>query len=153
MLTLDPAKEFFARLSKVINEQSEKIDRIFPPSVNVLLPFLDRIAEDVIGEYMTPILDEAHDRDVESYLKAVAALYFEMVQFTRTIRPTEGLGKNFADDLNRIVAKVFEPHLDLYLSEELDHFKKKCESEVVNWEKKVLYSLSILAFCPNCWQT
>lgn len=128
----------------MINEQSEKIDRIFPADVNVLLPFLDRIAEDVIGEYITPVLDEAHDRDVESYLKAVAALYFEMVQFSRTIRPTAGSGKSFEDDLNKMISKVFEPHLDLYLAEELDYFRKKCESEVVNWEKKVVHSLPIL---------
>ncbi len=33
--------------------------------------------------------------------------------------------------------KLFEPHLDLYLQEELDFFTKNAEDEVAEWEKKL----------------
>ena len=66
--SLAPAKLFWERLAVILKEQAGVIDRVFPPTVNVMLPFLERVAEDVISEYVTPLLDETHERDVEQYL-------------------------------------------------------------------------------------
>lgn len=124
-------------LTVAVNEQSGIIDRIFPSTVDVMMPFLERLSEDVIGEYIMPLLDEAHDRDIESYLKSVAELYVHVVQFSKSIKPAKGSEKDFPVEMMKLVIRIFEPHVDLYLQEELDHFKRLCEEEVESWEKKV----------------
>jgi recyclin-1 len=135
--SLEPSHEFFSRLSAAINEQSSVIDRVFPPTVNVFLPFLERIGEDVISEYVTPLLDEAHERNIESYLKAVAGIFEQCFRFGRSLKPAMGSGSLFHEGVNRILARVFEPHVDLFLQEELDFFKKKSDAEVSGWERKI----------------
>lgn len=138
--TTQPAFEFFTRLSTLINEQADVIDRVFPETVNVMIPFLERVSEDVIGEYVTPILDEAHERDGELYLQAVGGLFKQLQQFSTSVaRPKEsGTEEQFRKNVRQIMAKVFEPHVDLYLQEELDYFKKKATGEVNEWNEKVL---------------
>lgn len=135
--SLEPSSQFFARLSAVLGEQARVIDRVFPTSVDVMMPFLERVAEDVISEFVTPILDEAHDRDIEMYLKAVAGIYHQLLEFSKTLLPTVGSGGNSHQDVAKIMGRVFEAHVDLYLQEELDNFRKKCQTEVDSWEKKV----------------
>ncbi|KAF3940171.1 Recyclin-1 [Dactylella cylindrospora] len=137
ILSLEPAQTFFKNLSKLVNEQSEIIDRVFPPHIDVLMPFIERLADDVIGEYITPLLDEAHDRDIESYLTSVAELYVAVLQFSKDLKPAKGSQNNFPEEMMKIIIKIFEPHVDLYLSEELEHFKRLCEDEVESWEKKI----------------
>lgn len=103
-----------------------------------MAPFLERVADDVIGEYITPVLDEAHERDVEIYLKAVSGLFQQLQQFSVSLVPTKASKKSFRDEIIRIMGRVFEPHIDLYLQEELDHFRKQSQNEVDEWEKKVI---------------
>lgn len=139
--SLAPSATFFDRLSKVINEQASVIDRVFPPHVNVMLPFLERVSEDVIAEYITPILEEAHERDTEMYLKAVAGIYTQCINFARTLTPTKGYSADtdlWAQDVRAVVGRVWESHVDLYLSDELEWFRKRGETEVERWEKKIL---------------
>lgn len=145
--SLEPSKDFFQKLAGVMNEQGKVIDKVFPPKVNVLLPFLERVAEDVVSEYTTPILDEAHERDTQQYLTAVTGLFRQSMEFVASLTPTKGSGPDFQDDVRKVMARVFDSHTDLYLQEELDFFRKRSETEVETWDKKVRESpfLHILA--------
>jgi len=129
--------DFFQSLSVALNEQVSVIDKIFPPSVDVLLPFLDRIGEDVITEYITPLFDEGHGGNLESYLKLVAGVYEQSLRFIQSITPSVGSTPDFSIKAGVIVNKSFEPHIDLYLQEELDFFKQRSNAEVDRWEKQL----------------
>ncbi|RAL68035.1 hypothetical protein DID88_008758 [Monilinia fructigena] len=136
-ITLEPSREFLENLSKKVNEQADIIDRVFPPGEDVLQIFLDKIAEDILMEYVTPLFDESHERSIVSYLQAVSGIFEQSMQFASTLRPIRNSGKNFSDKVKAVIARVFEPHVDLYLSEELDYFKRLAESEVRDWETKL----------------
>ena len=135
--SLEPSKEFYQKLAKAMNEQASVIDRVFPPRVNVLLPFLERVAEDVIAEYVTAIVDQAHDRDIRQYLTAVTGLFKQSVEFGASLTPTKGSGPKFREDVQNVIAQIFDAHTDLYLQEELDFFRKRSEIEVDTWDQKV----------------
>ncbi|KAF8469077.1 exocyst complex component Sec10-domain-containing protein, partial [Kalaharituber pfeilii] len=139
ILNTQPSLEFFTRLSDIINEQSNVIERVFPDNVNVMSAFLERVSEDVVGEYVTPLLDEAHERGVEVYLKGIGAIFAHLRQFSNSIKRPKGSGseERFRKDVWQIMARVFEPHVDLYLQEELDYFRKKAQDVVDEWGKKV----------------
>ncbi|KAI9767524.1 MAG: F-box protein: endocytic membrane traffic, recycling ReCYcling 1 [Candelina submexicana] len=136
-ISLEPSHNFFSNLSSALNEQTHVIEQIFPDSTNVVIPLLERLGEDVIAEYVTPLFDEAHQRDIESYLKAVSGLYEQSLRFARSLE----LGTTHREDalyqLREVLAKVFEPHVDLYLQEELEFFNKRSDAEVRSWETKL----------------
>jgi recyclin-1 len=136
-IALDPSRQFLERLCKEINEQSHIIDRIFPAGVDVLQSLLDKVGEDILMEYVTPLFDESHERSIPSYLMAVSGVFEQSMQFAASIQPSKNSGADFKDKVKAVIARVFEPHVDLYLSEELDYFKGLAEMEVGNWEAKL----------------
>lgn len=136
-IALDPARQFLEQLCQKINEQADIIDRVFPAGEDVLQSLLDKIGEDVLMEYVTPLFDESHERSIPSYLKAVSGIFELSMQFAASLKPSKTSGSNFKDNVKAVIARVFEPHVDLYLQEELDHFKRLAETEVGNWEAKL----------------
>lgn len=136
-ITLEPSREFFDTLSKKLREQSSVMTRIFPKPATVFWYLLDKIREDIIMEYVTSLLDETHVRSVESYLKAVSGLFEQCLAFAKALNPPPGSEGSLDDHAKQLALKVFEPHLDLYLQEELDFFTNHAEREVVNWEQKL----------------
>ncbi|KAJ4380291.1 F-box protein: endocytic membrane traffic, recycling ReCYcling 1 [Didymella sp. IMI 355093] len=136
-LTLEPSREFFHGLAIALNEETSIIDQVFPPSFDVLQPFLERVAEDIISEYITSLFDEAHDVSTDIYLKAVAGVFDQASQLAISLKPTKGSKANFQEEAIRIISRCFEQHIDLYLQEELDFFKRKVVEQVEAWEKRL----------------
>lgn len=136
-LTLEPSREFFHGLAIALNEETTIIDRVFPPGFDVLQPFLERVAEDIISEYITSIFDEAHDVSTDVYLKAVAGVFDQASQLAISLKPTKGSKADFKEEAVRIISGCFEQHIDLYLQEELDFFKRKSVEQVEAWEKRL----------------
>lgn len=136
-VTLHPSLEFFRQLAVALNEQALVIDRVFPPSVDVLKPFIERVSEDVISDYLNMLFDEVHERSIDNFLKTVSGLFEQALRFAMTLKPIKGSRSTFAEDVRQSITRCFEPHIDLYLQEELDQFKRKSESEVDAWEKRL----------------
>src|SRR5204863_9265255 len=105
--------------------------------LNVQIPFIDRIGEEILSEYVSPLFDEAHQRNVESYIKAVAGIFGQSRNFAKSLEPCKGSGENFLEGVEKILDRYFEPHIDLYLQEELDFFKRRSDAEVSSWERKL----------------
>ena len=135
-ISLEASHAFFETLSSAYNEQISLVDQVFPPTASVLLPFLDRVGE-VISGYVTLLFDEAHRRSIESYLKAVSGVYEQSIRFARSLQPTSTSSDEFYEAVDRVINKIFEPHIDLYLAEELDFFNHRSDSEVTEWERKL----------------
>ncbi|EOA80807.1 F-box protein: endocytic membrane traffic [Exserohilum turcicum] len=136
-VTLRPSHMFFKNLAVALNKEAEVIERVFPPAIDVLQTFLERVADDVIGEYLTTLFDEAHDMNIEAYLKAVAGVFDQALQLAVSLHPTKASKPDFRDETLRIIIRCFEPHVDLYLQEELDFFKRRSAAEVDLWEKRL----------------
>lgn len=136
-VNLNPSRDFFQRLALAVNEEVNIIDRVFPPKVDVQIPFLERISEDTITEYVTPLFDEAHSGSIESYLKIVNGVFEQSLQFVSSLRPATGSSIEFPEKSKAIVNRSFEPHVDLYLQEELDFFNAKSNQEVDRWGKEL----------------
>ena len=138
-IDLKPSLEFFEMLLKIVNEQEEIIAKVFPAHLHVFEQFLERVEDEVIGKnYLTVLLDEARERSIPSYLKAISGIFGQCIQFSRRISAPPGrTPEEFAKVAHEILNKLFEPHVDLYLQDELDHFKQEAEKEVNAWEQKL----------------
>lgn len=136
-ITLEPSRRFFEVLTRKVNEQAGIIERIFPNPGQVFWAFVDKVREDIIMEYATPLFDETHERSIPSYLRAVSGLFEQTMQFLRTLAPPKGAETEREAMAKELGLKMFEPHLDLYLQDELDDFTRQSEREVGEWEKKL----------------
>jgi recyclin-1 len=128
---------FFSNLSTAFNEQISILDQVFPASVNTVVPFVQRVGKGVIAEYLTTLFDEAHRTNTEAYLKAVSVTCEQCLEFAKSLRPTSASGDDFYEAVDEVIVGIYEPHIDLYLKEELEYFKKKSTSEVSDWEKRL----------------
>ena len=135
--SVDESYSFFTNVATAFNEQVGIIDQIFPTSVNAIIPFVQRVGRAVISDYLTILYDEAHRTNTESYLRAVSTTCDQCLEMTRSLRPTSASGDEFYETLDEVIASIFEPHIDLYLKEESDFFKKRSNAEVNNWEKQL----------------
>jgi recyclin-1 len=136
-ISFEPSYRFFTGVSAAFNEHVAIIDQVFPSDVNVIGPLLEKLGKEVISEYLTTLFDETHQISVELYLKAVSATYVQSINFAKSLKPSRDSGDDFYETVDRILAEAFEPHIDLYLKEEVEFFKRKSDSEVGNWERQL----------------
>jgi recyclin-1 len=137
-INLAPAEEYFRRIAGDLNEQVDVLDAVFPMNMDVHTPFIERLVEDVISEYITELVDEAHEQSMEAYLKAVSGVFELSLRFGISVQPSKSSSKDFKQRVKDAIIRCFEPHIDLYLQEEFEFFKRKAENEVDNWEKQLL---------------
>jgi len=134
-IDLGPSRRFFERLAGIIADQSSLIDQVFPLTIDVLTPFLDKLCQGMIQEFVNSVLDCAHQRGRETYLKAMSGVFEQCMRFGISVQPTKASLKDFKSRLQARLFRCFEPHIDLYLAEELAFFKQKSQDEVKQWGK------------------
>lgn len=136
-VSLEPSRQFLELLLAKVNEQASVIERIFPAGAPVFWKLVDKVREDIIMEYATPLFDECHERSMAAYLKAVSGVFEQTARFYRSLTPPGESKDKMSDQAKDMLLKTFEPHFDLYLQEELDFFTKQAEELVFQWEKKL----------------
>ena len=128
---------FFQNLGRGVLEQVEILDTVFPRSVDTVIPYLWRVGKEVIMNFLNKLFHEAHRTYVDSYLKAVGATCEQCLNWVNAMRP-EWIDRDAYDKAaEEMIVAIFDPHVDLYLTEELAWFKNKVESEVSEWERQL----------------
>jgi recyclin-1 len=128
-ISTEPSHDFFEMLLTKVNDQADVIERIFPQASLVFWAFVEKVRDDMISEYTTPLFDEAHDRSIAQYVKAVSGVFEQTLLFFSSLVPPKGSNEDLREKAKQLALSVFEPHLDLYLQEELDHFTKHVETD------------------------
>lgn len=136
-ITLEPSRQFFEILARKLNEQSEIIHKVFPKAGKVFWAFADKAREDIVMDYATSLFDEARERSIESYLRAVSGIFEQCLQFLRSLKVESCSQEENEEKAKEQTLRVVEPHLDLYLQDELEFFQTKAEEEVGGWERKL----------------
>jgi len=136
-LFLEESNAFFGHLSAAFNAQTSIIDRVFPTSVDVIIPFLQRIGEVVIATYLKTLFDNIHGKSMESYVRAVSGIYEQCLRLAKAMQPTQHSGDGFYDGTDHLVTEIFTPYIDTYFAGELAYFKRRSEIEVSGWERQL----------------
>jgi recyclin-1 len=136
-VSLEPSRQFFETLLSKVNDQAGVIERIFPNAGFVFAAFLERVKDDIITEYTTALFDEAHERNIAAYLKVLSGVFEQTLLFFQSVTTPQSNEEDVQARAKELSLKIFEPHLDLYLQDELDFFTREVEAEVSIWEKKL----------------
>ncbi|KAL4884427.1 exocyst complex component Sec10-like protein [Aspergillus karnatakaensis] len=134
---LEHTQVFFTRLSVAFNEEVSIINRAFPPALQVAAPFIEKVGRDVVSPFLTVIFDELHRSNMESYLTAVSGTFAQCMNMCDNLLPVQNSLDTFDGLLHLAIAQVYEPHMDLYLAEELDFFRKGSEAAVGEWDRQL----------------
>ncbi|KAH8987590.1 exocyst complex component Sec10-like protein [Lactarius akahatsu] len=147
-LNFEAMDAFMGLVLDALREHGSRAVRVFPPAAGVLLSFADRIATEVVSEYIAPLL--THARSLANgalFLKATAACFREAWRIVDTLLelasqrhpPTADMevSKAQAED---VVYRMFEPNMDEYLDEEIDSLKQTFGHTYRDWEKKVSFT-------------
>ncbi|KAI6144997.1 exocyst complex component Sec10-like protein [Pisolithus tinctorius] len=132
--------------------------RVFPPESGVLLAYAERLAGEVVGEYISPLLSETRNLGTPLFLSAAAACFREawrvvdglsLVASHRSgnpptpsetkrnslmINPPKREAVITREQAEDVIFKMFEPHMDDYLDDELDELKRTFESICRQWD-------------------
>ncbi|KAF9078502.1 exocyst complex component Sec10-like protein [Rhodocollybia butyracea] len=124
--------------------------RAFPPQarLRVLYSFADRVASDVVGEYIQSVLTRAREISVDAYLKATAASFREAWKMVDVITgvvagaekkedPTSESTSRARARAGDVVYHMFEPNMDEYLDEEADAIKPAFEGVCKGWDRRL----------------
>ncbi|EJD41543.1 hypothetical protein AURDEDRAFT_169438 [Auricularia subglabra TFB-10046 SS5] len=142
-LLFDAMDDFMNHITNVLRADGATAIRIFPPDSRVLLNFADRVATEVVGEYITPLLSQARAISNETFLKATAASFsqsWRMVDALLEISKPKGLSEppvvtnTQAED---VVYRMFEINMDEYLDEEIEYIKAAFDAICREWDKKL----------------
>lgn len=137
-VNLNPSRDFFEKLANALNADALVIHRVFPPTANVVQPFLDRIGDSIITDYVNPLFDEAHSGAIDMYLKLVTGVFEQSMQFVTALRNVSPKETELVrEKAKEVVSSCFEPHVDLYLQEELEYFTSQATAEVERWDKQL----------------
>lgn len=132
---LNPSQDFFENLANKMIAQAGIIDKVFPESVDVLTPFLSRLSEEIIAEYLTTLFGEARHKGIETYVKAVGGTFEQALRFVASLRPTKASPPDFMAKAKRMITQFYEKRIDRYLTDEYTLFTSKSDIEVTQWEK------------------
>ncbi|GJN90561.1 hypothetical protein Rhopal_003573-T1 [Rhodotorula paludigena] len=129
----------------VLSREGSLIARVFPPEADVLLYFLERIANDVVSDYITQLLSAAQPLQNPLFLLATAATFgqvYRLVEGVLAIEPRNErlVTKERAED---IVFRMFEPLMDDYLSEEGEWIRQVLEGICTEWDQKTASALAV----------
>ncbi|CBF89650.1 exocyst complex component Sec10 family protein [Aspergillus nidulans FGSC A4] len=134
---LHQTQAFFTRLSVAFNEEVSIINRAFPPALQLAQPFVEKVGRDVLYPFLTAIFDELHRSNKEEYLVSVSSTFAQCMNLCDNLLPIQNSLDTFEDLLHQTIAQVYEPHMDLYLAEELDFFRKGSEASVAEWDRQL----------------
>ncbi|QGA17260.1 hypothetical protein EYB26_004930 [Talaromyces marneffei] len=134
---VEHTQAFFTRFGVAFNEEIEAINGAFPKDLEIALPFLDKASVDVLSPFLTSLFDELHRSNIESYLKAVSGTFAQCLNLFSDLKIPLASGASREDTITRAMTQIFEPHLDLYLAEELDFFRKGCDATVDDWDRQL----------------
>ncbi|KAI1790025.1 exocyst complex component Sec10-like protein [Ganoderma leucocontextum] len=139
-LEFTPMDGFIGDILAALEEHGSRAIRVFPAEANVLLSFADRLANEVVGEYISSLLTRAREISNGIFLKASAASFKEAWRMVDTImhiasaREDLKLPKTKAED---VVYRMFEPNMDEYLDEEVEYVKHSFEMTCRSWERQL----------------
>ncbi|KAJ5787672.1 hypothetical protein N7457_002662 [Penicillium paradoxum] len=136
-INMEQTQAFFTRFSVAFNDEISIMNRVFPPDLDVTSSFMAKVGQDVLYPFLTAIFDELHRVSIESYLTAISATFVQCMNLSEALLPVRSSDAKFDEYLDNVVIKIYEPHIDLYLAEELDHFKKACEATVAEWDRQL----------------
>ncbi|KEF53766.1 uncharacterized protein A1O9_10167 [Exophiala aquamarina CBS 119918] len=134
-LSLERVQGYFERLGTAFRQEVAIIQAVFPEPKGVTIQMIEVVAKDILSPFLADLFEDARNRGASMYLRTISGTLAATKQFIE-----ESAAPGDAEDemllrSNDVLRDIFEPHLDIYLAEELSFFRSKAELEVDKWDR------------------
>ena len=103
-----------------------------------MILFVKRVLTVPLMDYINTLIDRLRQNtDTEMYLKVVVGTYHQLYRFVRYLNKPKDATTHFRKMLFDHIDGLFAEHIEPYLRVELEYYKKRCDSVVESWNKKV----------------
>lgn len=136
-LSLERVQGYFDRLGDAYRQESAVIKSVFPQPVDVSLCFLEKIGEEILSPFLTALFQDARTRSTSVYLRVISGSLHATSKFVQDFALPERADEDMVNRASNVLVKLFAPHLETYLDEELSFFKSKAENEVERWDRNL----------------
>ena len=134
-LSLQRVQGVFDRIGGLYEQELAIIKQVFPDAERVCMLFLEMVGCEIFAPFLSMLFNDAHSRGRTSFLRIVSGTFAQTRQFFHDYatgnEPPDGMQLRVA----AVLTSVYEPHIDLYLAEELAAFKQKADAEIDQWDK------------------
>lgn len=134
-LSLQRVQGVFDRIGGLCEQELAIIKQVFPDAEKVSMLFLEMVGREIFAPFLSMLFNDAHSRGRASFLRIVSGTFVQTRRFfhdyTAGDRPSDEMKMRTAT----VLTSIYEPHIDLYLSEELAAFKQKADAEIDQWDK------------------
>ncbi|KXN81993.1 F-box protein pof6 [Leucoagaricus sp. SymC.cos] len=138
-LDFTPMDDFMSEVLQAISEHGARAVRIFPPAAQVLIAFADRVANEVVGEYVTSLLERTREVSTTVFLQATAACFrvsWKMVDAMMQAAERREDSEITLTKAEDVIYRMFEINMDEYLDEEVEYLKVVFDNICKNWDRQ-----------------
>jgi recyclin-1 len=136
-LSLQRTQGVFDRIGGLYEQELAIIKQVFPDAEKVSMLFLKMVGREIFAPFLSLLFNDAHARGRTSFLRIVSGTFAQTRQFFQDY----AIGAEARDELKTctaaVLTSIYEPHIDLYLAEELAAFKQKADAEIDQWDKSL----------------
>ncbi|ORY33405.1 exocyst complex component Sec10-domain-containing protein, partial [Naematelia encephala] len=137
-LDFTPMDAFIAHVLEAFRLDAQVATRVFPATARVVLSFCERVATDVIGEYIQPLLAQARIVSLDIFLQSTAATFvqaWKLVDVAMDVLGEQSITPR--TKIEDVVFRMFEVNMDEYLDEETEWVKQVLEGICKTWEQQL----------------
>ena len=134
-LSLERVQAYFERLGNALVQENGIVQTVFPNARYVSLLLLEEVAKEILSPFLSELFQDARTRGTSMYLRIISGTFQATKQFIEHAILTNDADEATVARCNEIEARIFAPHLDTYLEEELAFFRQKSDAEVEQWDR------------------
>ncbi|KAK5943680.1 F-box protein: endocytic membrane traffic, recycling ReCYcling 1 [Knufia obscura] len=134
-LSLERVQAYFDRLGDAYRQEAAVIYAVFPQATEVSLLYLEKFGEELLQPFLTALFEDARTRSTSVYLRVLSGSLQTTSKFVQDYALPENADEDMVNRASTVLVKLFAPHLQSYLDEELAFFRQKAESEVQRWDR------------------
>ena len=136
-LSLERVQAYFDRLGDAYRQEATIINIVFPQSTEVSLLYLEKFGEELLQPFLTALFQDARTRSTSVYLRVLSGSLQTTSKFVQDFALPEDADEDMVNRASAVLVKLFAPHLQMYLDEELAFFKQKADTEVERWDRNL----------------
>jgi recyclin-1 len=136
-LSLQRVQGVFDRIGGLYEQEVAIIKQVFPDLEKVSILFLEMVGREIFAPFLSMLFNDAHSRGRSVFLRIVSGTFAQMRQFFHDYATMEEQSDDTKTRTSAVLTSIYEPHMDLYLAEELASFKQKADTEIDQWDKSL----------------
>ena len=135
------ANDFASFMDYTLTQCKTQIDlvaQIFPPEMDAMTSFVNRVFEECLSDYLNAVLRAAKEREsVKYYLHTLASVVYCCSQFMDFLRKNGKVSVNI-EGLKKNTVDILKPYTEKYLPVEIELMNKRISVVVEKWSKRVI---------------